>query len=83
MKIYAYPESVSVGDTIHLQAYGYTTQGERVNALSQWELVGDIGGLSYDLKNYTSVLSDSGSSCIFRATKTGMGVVIARKGELC
>lgn len=82
MELHACPESVSVGDTIRVFAYGYTTQGERVNALSQWELVGDIGGISYGLENYNSVLSEPGSSCKFRATKTGMGVVIARKGEL-
>lgn len=82
MELYAYPESVSVGGTMRLMAFGYTTQGERVNALSQWELVGDIGGLSYDFENYNSVLSDPGCSCEFRATKTGMGVVIARKDDV-
>jgi hypothetical protein len=82
MELHAYPESVSVGDMIYLDAYGYTKQGERVNALSQWELVGDIGGISYEFKNYMSQLDDPGCSCIFQATKPGTGVVVARQGEL-
>lgn len=82
IEVHAYPESVSMGDTIRLSAFGYTAQDERLNALSQRRLDGDIGGLTYHGHSFSAVLDEPGCQCSFKPTKPGTGVVTATKDGL-
>ncbi|MEA4884381.1 MAG: hypothetical protein VB144_12155 [Clostridia bacterium] len=47
-----------------------------------WELDGDVGGLTCDQRNYSTVLDEPGYNCDFKSTKPGIGVVTATWGDL-
>jgi hypothetical protein len=82
IRAHAVQQSVSVGEMVRLWADGYTTPGERRRAVCRWELDGDVGGLTYDWRNYSTVLDEPGYNCDFKATKPGVGVVTATWGDL-
>lgn len=83
IRVVADPESVSIGETVDLYAGGYITQSDLLyDAACQWKLDGDIGGLTYDLDNFSATLDEPGCHCRFKATKPGTGVITATKNDL-
>ncbi len=56
IRAHATHQSVSVGETVRLWVDGYMTPDERRRAVCRWELDGDVGGLTHDGCNYSTVL---------------------------
>ena len=70
------------GGEVQLYAHWYITTDDRRTATCRWRLDGDVGGLTYDGRNYSAVLDEPSYNCDFKATKPGIGVITATWGDL-